>query len=1613
VAVAVLAVAGALALPGIARRVLADRLSAATGRPVTVGGLELSPHRGRVVLTNLQVADRGGGALLTLERLDAQFSRRALLRGQVHITDAALQGLTVRIVRTGPGDFNVSDLLAGGGGGDTSALTIDRVALVGGAAVIEDRTLAPPRTWRVSLELHAQDVSSVAGAPPGKAAVSALVEGAPVSLSIEDLRLSPLQFRAALTARDIDASLAGLYVPADSPLRPGRGTVSVSATAEHAASTGLLAGLTAQVAGLELYRVGQEGPYLAAPAVQVTLDGLRVRGGGVALDRLAVDGGAAVLDDTRLAPARRWSVDGVALEARNLASARDAPPGVITARAATAGARVEVWGSNVRLAPLELDATVIVRNVDLDLFRLYLPPDLPVRPERGVVNATVRATHDERRGTRLALDAHLDGVELRRPGHFVLAPSLRVTADDIAFDAGAITVGQVRVAGDRLTLEERSVSPVRRWAVQNLAIEAKDLSSRRAADQGVASLRATVAGAAVSVWVTQARLDPLALRATAVLRGADAALLQLYLPAGVPVELGRGVVNATFQVGHSAVEGTHLTGDATFTGLAARGLGAFATLTVSAPSVRLTIADGRHRDGALSVGRIELSGSGSLADSRGAAARYAFSEFSIATESLTWPVSAPARVALSMRFQDRGQLEGSGTAQLTSPPPTISWAAELALKFRGVDLAPLGVYVPAAEGLGGRVRADVSATLAYGASLVARVRGDVGGARFAIAEGGQTLLSLRSIAATGLDLQWPDRLIVKQLRLRQPYARVERDRAGVYPLLARLAPRPAGGEATPSTAEAPAADGRRALPAMAAEEVIVEGGSAALVDVATAPQVRVDLPRIDLTLRDATWPASRPVALVLEAGLPAGGTLRAEGTASAEPDAVDLKLVLQGADLAPFQPYLGFPARVSGRADAALVVKGSLRPEPRLAVTGEAGLRRLVVSDGERRVLTTEDLRVTGIDAVWPDRLVLGRVHAKRSWASLERDAQGEFRFRTLFARPVSAPTGDRPASPAPASSPLAFSLREAILEDQAATLVDGVTAPPARIEVSGARLTVRDFDWPQRSAAKVELTSPMPAGGRLEVSGTFQIEPMRLDARAVLDGVAIEPAQAYLPIEGKVAGKVTGTLAVKLALEPLDLQVTGQARLQAFRLNDGDRAVVTVGRVDTDGIEVEWPKRVAFKSVQVRRPRILLERDEKGEIRLRELVTPRVAPAAASSSRGPPPAPASAAPSPPPALEVETLSLERALVRFVDHTMVPAYAEELEHVDVTFRPLTTVPGRPSRFTASGFLGGGSFKLSGEGEAGERQRLDVKLDLRDFILARANPYLARLTGWSATNGTLSATATYSLQGTRLDTRQDFNLRGPEVAQATGQDAVEERLGLPLDFLLSLMKDSRGDIQLSIPVSGDIATREFDFQEAAWGAVRNFAIRVLALPFSKVGSLFFSQDSKVQGVAFAPVVFEAGTARLAPAMDPHLQRVATFLRGAPAVKVMLEPVLVDADVKALKRERALAQLTPPPGASAVEGMLEGARARYRERWPDRPVPSTLDAIVAELATAEAIPPAATRDLATSRVEVVRQALASAGGVDPGRLGASARRAPLVEGAGAARVEFDLRPAPAAP
>jgi hypothetical protein len=208
------------------------------------------------------------------------------------------------------------------------------------------------------------------------------------------------------------------------------------------------------------------------------------------------------------------------------------------------------------------------------------------------------------------------------------------------------------------------------------------------------------------------------------------------------------------------------------------------------------------------------------------------------------------------------------------------------------------------------------------------------------------------------------------------------------------------------------------------------------------------------------------------------------------------------------------------------------------------------------------------------------------------------------------------------------------------------------------------------------------------------------------------------------------------------------------------------------------------------------------------------------------------------------------------------------------------------------------------------------------------------------------------------------------------------------------------------VSGSLSTREFDFGDAVWEALRKAVINVLALPVSWVGKIFYTDDARIDTITIWPVYFDPGTTRMKRGFDAHAERLAEFMRQTPAIAYALKPVMTVDDVTALRRDAVRQRIDALAREAGQADPATVAARLFAERFPGRPVPPDLNATVDELARDEPVPDQDLRALAASRLALILSQL-EAKGVDRARL-RTAEGAVPVESSGAGRVEFEMIP-----
>ena len=71
----------------------------------------------------------------------------------------------------------------------------------------------------------------------------------------------------------------------------------------------------------------------------------------------------------------------------------------------------------------------------------------------------------------------------------------------------------------------------------------------------------------------------------------------------------------------------------------------------------------------------------------------------------------------------------------------------------------------------------------------------------------------------------------------------------------------------------------------------------------------------------------------------------------------------------------------------------------------------------------------------------------------------------------------------------------------------------------------------------------------------------------------------------------------------------------------------------------------------------------------------------------------------------------------------------------------------------------------------------------------------------------------------------------------------------MNIAISLLKDSKGVIDINLPVSGNVDDPQFSIGSIVWNAFINLMTKAVTAPFSLLGALFNFSEDEIKNVKF--------------------------------------------------------------------------------------------------------------------------------------------------------------------
>lgn len=505
-------------------------------------------------------------------------------------------------------------------------------------------------------------------------------------------------------------------------------------------------------------------------------------------------------------------------------------------------------------------------------------------------------------------------------------------------------------------------------------------------------------------------------------------------------------------------------------------------------------------------------------------------------------------------------------------------------------------------------------------------------------------------------------------------------------------------------------------------------------------------------------------------------------------------------------------------------------------------------------------------------KLQLGSLALDGAMLSARRQHNGQISLLTFFPPKPSAPAPAETAAAQPwqvSLDQLALNGARLSLEDQALEHPVHFSIAPLTVSVTGAG---SDFNQP------VSIHFDTAINGKAHAAGDVTVTPANLsgDLKFALTGLALKPLAPYLPPlksldlrSGEAAA--SGTVHFEGA-NLAALRFAGNATIGNFSMQE----------TTTDSPLFAW-RSFAFKGIDIRSNRIEVNQanlvQPLGQVvvladrsfNFTPLVPPKTAAAAAVPIQA---GPAKSAWT----VHLKQLGISGGSMGFSDLSIQPNFSARVDELKGTIANITNAPGQIAVIDLSGQVidqfSPVTIKGSMDLTAYDR-KTDMQIAFRNIELPVFNPYSGRYAGYAVAKGKLTTELSYKIDNRALKADHHVIVDQLEWGQATDS---KEAVPLPVRLATALLKDSKGVIDLDLPVAGSLNDPKFSLWPIIWQVVGNVLEKAVTAPFQLIGSLFAGAD-KAQYIDFAP-----GSAGLPQNSVESLGALAKALSQRPELKL---------------------------------------------------------------------------------------------------------------------------------
>ncbi|OSQ25129.1 diaminopimelate epimerase [Campylobacter concisus] len=260
----------------------------------------------------------------------------------------------------------------------------------------------------------------------------------------------------------------------------------------------------------------------------------------------------------------------------------------------------------------------------------------------------------------------------------------------------------------------------------------------------------------------------------------------------------------------------------------------------------------------------------------------------------------------------------------------------------------------------------------------------------------------------------------------------------------------------------------------------------------------------------------------------------------------------------------------------------------------------------------------------------------------------------------------------------------------------------------------------------------------------------------------------------------------------------------------------------------------------------------------------------------------------------IKNFSLNNGEVDFSDASLFMPFATKISNLNGKLTDIDKK--RPSSGEFKGTVGKNGFsQITAKLFPFElKQNTDVKLDFKDIDLIDITPYSGQFLGYKIKKGKLNLNLNYSVVDSKLNGSNLINFDTLTLGEKVdSKDAVN----LPLSLAISILSDQNNQINIDLPVEGNLDDPDFKYGGVIWAAVKKLFADITLAPFRFLGNALGLGSKDLSSIDFL-----AGSSELISSEAPKIADFIKLTTAKPMMKLSITPTYSEIDVLYFKEKK---------------------------------------------------------------------------------------------------------------